>query len=199
MSTGMLVWISCGSHPHASNWWVPRVITQIANPRVFHFTVKQSHVALKLFTRLNVSHHSHSFKLHRTPSNSHEKRRTGAIGPSPLSARLQACVVEPDCTDRHTPHDVIGPYKSSLEIHDKYTRQREPGRKSAATWPAASPSPGLRGGFTVRRLLFLPPGYLLQKPLAQVCRPRASNRYTCVATANYPTDSEKISMAPGKG
>ena len=81
MSTGMLVWISCGSHPHASNWWVPRVITQIANPRVFHFTVKQSHVALELFTRSSVSHHSHSLEQRRTQANSHQKRRTGAIGP----------------------------------------------------------------------------------------------------------------------
>lgn len=82
MSTGMLVWISCGSHPHASNWWVPRVITQIANPRVFHFTVKQSHVALELLFASKTSHHSHSFQQRRTPSNSHEKRRTGAIDPS---------------------------------------------------------------------------------------------------------------------
>ena len=86
MSTGMLVWISCGSHPHASNWWVPRVITQIANPRVFHFTVKQSHVALELFTRSSVSHHSHSLEQRRTQANSHQKRRTGAIGPLPNAA-----------------------------------------------------------------------------------------------------------------
>ena len=37
MSTGMLAWISCGSHPHASNWWVPHIITQIANPSCFSF------------------------------------------------------------------------------------------------------------------------------------------------------------------
>ena len=95
MSTGMLVWISCGSHPHASNWWVPRVITQIANPRVFHFTVKQSHVALKLFTRSSVSHHSHSLEQRRTQANSHQTCRTGAIGP--FSTEAQAAPGAESC------------------------------------------------------------------------------------------------------
>ena len=43
--------------------------------------VKQSHVALELLFASKTSHHSHSFQQRRTPSNSHEKRRTGAIGP----------------------------------------------------------------------------------------------------------------------
>ena len=43
--------------------------------------VKQSHVALELFTRSSVSHHSHLLEQCRTQANSHQKRRTGAIGP----------------------------------------------------------------------------------------------------------------------
>ncbi|XBH66984.1 hypothetical protein VPH35_095435 [Triticum aestivum] len=74
-----------GSGPHCVNdWREAEVELDITRPRRASLPEqrkKKSHVALELLLASKTSHHNHSFELHRTPFNSHEKRRTGDIGP----------------------------------------------------------------------------------------------------------------------
>uniref|UniRef100_N1QY75 MADS-box domain-containing protein n=1 Tax=Aegilops tauschii TaxID=37682 RepID=N1QY75_AEGTA len=70
------------------DWWEAKVELDITRRRRASVAGAEerrrsgkSHVALELLFASKTSHHSHSFQQRRTPSNSHEKRRTGAIGP----------------------------------------------------------------------------------------------------------------------
>ncbi|XBH54344.1 hypothetical protein VPH35_076671 [Triticum aestivum] len=76
--------------------------------------VKQSHVALELLFASKTSHHSHSFQQRRTPSNSHEKRRTGAIGPLLLVLLSRSASASASTVVTHLP-GFDGPLPFNLE------------------------------------------------------------------------------------